>query len=130
MARPARRRVELGRHGRGRRPERHGLDQADLGAAWPHVDHDHGDVVRCPGLVGQADELAHGLGRVRGRGQDIADRVGRDFRAQPIGAQQIAVTGAQLAQRQIRDRSGRPSRYRASTGARASVASATRWPIV
>ena len=101
LSRPIQGQVLAGNRRRGR-AERQGFGGLGADAQFPDVDDDDTNVVRCSGLVGQGDELAYGVGGIgRGR-QGGGDRPSAHDWTEAIGADQVAVSGPQLAKAEIR----------------------------
>ena len=101
LNRPIHGRVLAVNRGRGR-AECHGFGRVGADVWIPDVDNNHTDVVRSSGLFGQGDELVYGVGRIRRGRQDGADSLVAYDRAQAIRTDQVAVSGPQLAEAQIR----------------------------
>ena len=66
------------------------------------VGHDAGDVVRGTAVHSQRDQVRRGLVGVGHGEQDPRDRVGGHDHVQAVGAEQIAVAGAGLAELEVR----------------------------
>ena len=93
---------QLARQDRRSGAERHRPGMPGLGASYPDVDDDDGYIVRRSGILGQGDELTDGIWRIL-RGHQRATHVpGAYDRTQPVRTDQVTITGAQLAEAEIR----------------------------
>jgi DNA-binding GntR family transcriptional regulator len=89
-------------HRGGGRAQHHRLIRLIRGRGAAHVDDDHGNVVRSASGLGEGDELADGFAGTARTRQGVTDRRSAHDRAQAIGADQVTVAGAQVAQAEIR----------------------------
>jgi hypothetical protein len=67
----------------------------------PDVDDDDRDVIWRAGKAGHSGELPDGIRRIVSCGQDVPYHFAAHHRAQPVGAQQVAITGTQLTEDEI-----------------------------